>query len=192
MEPDTRFSIAHVGSLPPNRNPKILWQALSELAEADPKFRENLEIKLAGHVDQSVFDDLEQFHLTDRLNLIEYVPHEKVGLLLKESAVLLLAINNSPNAKGILTGKFFEYLAAGRPILGVGPTDGDLADILKNAEAGDIANYNDLAGIKRIVCSMYEKYLENNLFVNPKGIEKFSRKNLTAELAKILNTITHE
>ena len=187
---DQKFSIAHVGSLPPNRNPRILWQALAELSESLPKFRNYLEIKLVGKVDQSVIDDLSRLKLSDKLNLIEYVSHDKVGQLLKQSAVLLLAINNSPNAKGILTGKFFEYLAASRPILAIGPSDGDLARILKETEAGAIADYHDLEGTKRIIIAMYEKFLLNNLTINPKGIEKYSRKNLTAELATILNKIT--
>ena len=190
VEPDTKFSIAHVGSLPPNRNPKVLWEALSGLCIELPNFRDDLEIKLAGNIDQSVLDDLERLGLTSQLNRIEYVPHDQVGILLKQSAVLLLAINNSPNAKGILTGKFFEYLAASRPILAVGPADGDLAQILNDSGAGAISGYDDLEGIKQTIRSMYNKFINKELIVNPTGIGKYSRKSLTAELAIILNNIT--
>lgn len=186
---DTKFSIAHVGSLPPNRNPKVLWEALAGLCTELPGFRNNLEIKLAGNVDQSVLNDLAQFGLTSQLNRIEYVPHDQVGILLKQSAVLLLAINNSPNAKGILTGKFFEYLAAGRPILAIGPADGDLAKILNDSGAGDISGYHDLEGMKKIIRSMYDKFINKELIVNPTGIGKYSRKSLTVELAAILDNI---
>jgi glycosyltransferase involved in cell wall biosynthesis len=107
---------------------------------------------------------------------------------MRQSAILLLAINkDSPNAKGILTGKFFEYLASGRPIMAIGPTDGELARILKESEAGEIAAYDDLAKIKKIIISMYEKYLLNDLNNYPKGIERYTRRNLTSELVTILN-----
>ena len=188
--PDAKFSIAHIGSLPPNRNPKVLWEALAGLCHEIPDFRSDLEIKLAGNVDQSVLDDLERFGLIRLLNRIEYVPHDQVGNLLKQSAVLLLAINNSPNAKGILTGKFFEYLAAGRPILAIGPADGDLAQILEDSGAGAISGHEDLEGLKKTIRLMYEKYILKTLTVNPKGIDKYSRKSLTADLANILNNIT--
>ena len=107
---------------------------------------------------------------------------------MKQSAVLLLAINkDSPNAKGILTGKIFEYLASCRPIFAIGPSDGELARMLEETEAGFISEYNDLAQIKKIVVMLYEKYLSNDLINSPKGIEKYSRKNLTAVLAGVLN-----
>ena len=107
---------------------------------------------------------------------------------MKQSAILLLAINkDSPNAKGILTGKFFEYLASGRPIFAIGPSDGDLAQILEETEAGSISEYDDLAGIKKTVLMLYGKYLSSDLNNIPKGIEKYSRRNLTAELAGVLN-----
>ncbi len=109
--------------------------------------------------------------------------------LMKQSAVLLLAINDSSNSKGILTGKFFEYLAAGRPILAIGPLDGDVAQILKDSEAGVIADYHDTEQMKKIIIQLYEKYLRNDLSVLPKGIEKYSRRNLTGELTEILNKI---
>ncbi len=190
VERDTKFSIAHIGSLPPNRNPKLLWIALSRLCESIPTFRNDLEIKLVGQVDETIFADLARFNLAGQVYHISYVPHNQVSKLMKESAILLLAINNSSNAKGILTGKFFEYLASGRPVLAIGPKSGDVARILKDSAAGDIFDYDENIRIEDGVKAMYEKYLRNELNNSAKGIEKYSRKNLTAEIAAILNTIT--
>ncbi len=186
--PDTKFSVSHMGSLPPALNLNGLWQVLSELSDTLPSFRNDLEIKLVGKVDQSIIDDISAFNLSDLLTRVDYVDHDKVALLMKQTAVLLLVINkDSPNAKGILTGKFFEYLASGRPILAIGPADGDLAGILKETQAGFISEYDDLEGIKKIVLMLYAKYLDNDLTNSPKGIGKYSRKNLTSTLAEVLN-----
>jgi len=185
---DTKFSISHIGTLPPSLNLKGLWQVLSDLSELLPSFRNDLEIKLIGKVDSSVTDDISAFNLASQFTGIEYVTHDKAALLMKQSAILLLAINkDSPNAKGILTGKFFEYLASCRPILAIGPSDGDLARILEESEAGFISEYDDLEQLKKIVLRLYTKYLDHDLNNSPKGIEKYSRKNLTAALAGVLN-----
>jgi len=185
---DTKFSISHIGTLPPSLNLKGLWKVLSELSDELPHFRENLEIKLIGKVDNSITDDISAFNLADQFTKIEYVTHDKAALLMKQSAILLLAINkDSPNAKGILTGKFFEYLASGRPIFAIGPTDGDLAQILKESAAGFISEYDDWEGIKKVILMLYEKYLNNDLNNSPIGIEKYARRNLTAKLAGVLD-----
>jgi len=185
---DPKFSISHIGTLPPSLNLKGLWQVLSELSEKIPNFRNDLEIKLIGKVDNSVTDDITAFNLADQFTGIEYVTHDKAASLMKQSAILLLAINkDSPNARGILTGKFFEYLASQRPILAIGPADGDLARILEESEAGFISEYNDLEQIKKIVLMLYAKYLDNDLNIIPKGIEKYDRKNLASELAGVVN-----
>ena len=187
---DTKFSISHIGTLPPGFNLKGLWQVLSELAESLPGFKDNLEIKLIGNVDDTIISDISDLKLLKYLTLPGYVSHDCAARMMKQSAVLLLVINhNSPNAKGILTGKFFEYLASCRPILALGPTDGDLSKILEESEAGAIAEYNDLERIKTIIIEFYERYIKNDLINKDKVIEKYTRRNLTFELANILDEI---
>ena len=186
----TKFSISHIGTLPPAFNLKGLWKVLSDLCEIVPEFRNNLEIKLVGKVDSAVIEDLEQTNLNKYLTRIDYVDHNKVALLMMQSATLLLVINkDSPNSKGILTGKFFEYLASRRPILAIGPTDGDLARILDDSESGYIAKNDVINGIKDIVLSLYNRYLNNTLTISPKEIVKYTRKNLTADLSAVLDRI---
>jgi hypothetical protein len=187
---DKKFSISHIGTLPPGINLIGLWQVLSGLCETEPDFRMNLEIKLVGRVDQAVLDNLAEFNLGDCLTRMDYVAHNQVAALMKQSATLLLAINkDSPNAKGILTGKFFEYLASARPIIAIGPTDGDLARILQESEAGYIATYDDLSGIRDCILMLYNKYLSNSLTISPKEVVKYTRRNLTANLAAVLDGI---
>lgn len=187
---DKKFSISHIGTLPPGINLIGLWQVLSGLCETEQDFRMNLEIKLVGRVDQAVLDNLAEFNLGDCLTRMDYVAHNQVAALMKQSATLLLAINKeSPNAKGILTGKFFEYLASARPIIAIGPTDGDLARILQESEAGYIATYDDLTGIRNCILMLYNKYLSNSLTISPKEVVKYTRRNLTANLAAVLDGI---
>jgi hypothetical protein len=103
--------------------------------------------------------------------------------------VLLLCINNSPNAQGILTNKFFEYLSARRPILALGPLDGDAAAILKETEAGRIFAYTDTLGLKDYLLNLFNLYSQHNLNVESKYYSRFSRKNLTRELSDVLNNL---
>ncbi|GET30603.1 glycosyltransferase family 4 protein [Prolixibacter sp. SD074] len=189
-ETDEKFSIIHAGSLPPNRNPRILWKGLQELVAATPELAGSLQIKLVGKVDVSVLEDIRDHQLEPYLELVEYVPHDAVMKMLQQAQVLLLAINQTPNAKGILTGKFFEYLAACRPVLAIGPTDGDVANILNTVQAGLISDFTDEEGLKKNILTFFNRFRKGKLSVSSEGIHQYSRENLTSTLAGHLNKIT--
>lgn len=186
---DKKFSVAHIGSLVKTRNPIGLWNVLHLLVESEPDFKDDLEIKLVGKVDVSVKQSIEHFRLNNFVNKIEYLQHNEVIKTQKQSQVLLLLINNTPNAKMILTGKFFEYLAAKRPIICIGPSEGDAAKILKQTNSGLISDFNDVNGLKNNVLKYYNLFKNNKLFSESTGIENFSRKELTGKLAGLLESV---
>lgn len=186
---DKKFSIAHIGTMVKTRNPENLWQALQQLCKESDSFSKSLEIKLVGSVDASVHDALSKYQLTDKVNRIKYIPHDEVISIQKATQVLLLLINNSPNAKMVLTGKFFEYMAAKRPILCIGPKDGNAADILKKTNTGTIFDYNEVNALKKQILNYYNLYKSNQLYSDAKNIDMYSRNQLTKQLANELNTI---
>jgi glycosyltransferase involved in cell wall biosynthesis len=186
VEKDKKFSIAHIGTLVKDRNPGVLWKVLKKIISENPAFEKELEIKLVGKIDIFVKEEIEKAGLSSYVNKIEYLPHDQVILEQQKSKVLLLLVNNTKNAKGILTGKFYEYMAANVPVLAIGPVDGDLAEQIRETNVGLISGFDD------------ERALENNilnLFANQKtvrheaAVEKYSRRNLTKELAGVLSSL---
>jgi len=186
---DTKFTISHIGSINPTRNPIHLWNVLAEMIKDNPLFAKALQIILVGKVDIGVLKSIEENGLTDYLQRIEYMPHQDVMHEIQKSQVLLLLINNTPNAKGILTGKIFEYLGSGRPILSIGPEDGDAAIILKDSEAGETAGYENETKMHSILNGYFTKFSEQRLESNTENRLKYSRKVLTGEIADILNNM---
>lgn len=189
--PDSKFSIAHIGTLVSTRNPLTLWSALQELLKEDQGLASDLEIKLVGKVDYKVFESLESHGLTGFVRKIDYLPHDQVVKCQQQSRVLLLIINNTPNAGMILTGKFFEYLAARRPVLCLGPPDGDAAAILNETGAGLLAGFGDVDTMKTHIRSLYRDYREGKDFSGGRDIGKYSRKELTGRLASLLDSLAN-
>ncbi|MBN1198083.1 MAG: glycosyltransferase family 4 protein [Bacteroidales bacterium] len=187
---DHKFSIAHIGTLVSTRNPLPLWKALRNLLPLHPDLATDLEIKLIGKVDHTVAGSLEEYGLAPYTTRIPYLPHDQVIEAQRRSQVLLLIINNTPNAKMILTGKLFEYLAAGRPILCIGPPDGDAAVILNQTQAGVISDHDDIKTMEWNILNYYKKFKAGELRTNSKNTEAYSRKELTRHLANLLNRIT--
>lgn len=189
VKPDKQFTLSHIGTLNAARNPKSLWKVLGELVQFHEDISRDLRIQLIGKIDFSVTEDLEKNGLSDKLIKADYIQHNEAIIRQQSSQVLLLLINNTQNAKGVLTGKFFEYLASGRLILAVGPSDGDVAEVLRETGAGQIADFEDEQGMKSIVLNYYENYKKGELAVAVHSIEKYSRKELTERLANLLNSM---
>ncbi|HLN54105.1 MAG TPA: glycosyltransferase family 4 protein [Lentimicrobium sp.] len=186
---DIKFSIAHIGSMAKSRNPIKLWEALKDLKDSVPGFRENLIIRLIGTVDFSVLEAIRKTGLEPNLEITEYKPHNEIISFQQHSRVLLLIINDTPNAKLILPGKFFEYLASARPILCIGPEDGDAAKIIAQSGAGYVAPFNDKERITNTIKILYSNYLNNQDLNSIDKISQFSRESLSEKLASVLNTL---
>ena len=181
------FSITHLGVIGPARNAPKLWEALSETKNEIEGFGKALKIRLVGQVDQSVVENLDACGLMENTELITHVPHDQVKSIQDSSQVLLLLVNNAPNAKGILTGKLYEYLASRRPILAIGPEDGDAARLLAETNAGQVAGFQNKARMKEVVKGLFERFLKHDLPDTANaGIERYSRKALAGDYAVLL------
>jgi glycosyltransferase involved in cell wall biosynthesis len=184
------FSITHLGSMNPDRNPSILWKALSEISQENPAFKNELKIRFIGKTDLSVFESLENNGLSEHTENYKYLPHDEAISKASESAVLLLALNNTPNVMGIAPGKLYEYLALKRPILSVGPTTGDAAAIIDKANAGKTVAFNDLSSAKKVILDLYKSYKERGLKIEESSIDIYTRKTLTRQVSDLLRHIT--
>ena len=182
------FSLTHLGVVAPSRNAPVLWQALQELKNEIDGFGKALKIKFVGQVDQSVTENLTSCGLMENSEFITHVPHEEVKRLQEASQVLLLLVNNTPNAKGILTGKLYEYLASRRPILAIGPENGDAARLIQEFNAGVTIGFEDKDKMKEEINKLYQCYLKDGLPNNPiDGLEQYSRKALAGKYAVLLD-----
>ena len=157
---DIFFSITHVGMMNADRNPSDLWKILKEICLENPDFKSDLKIRLIGKIAKEVSHDLNIFDsgITEVVDYVSYAEYEKYQL---ETQVLLLCINNVPSARGIITGKIFEYLQAKRPILAIGPEDGDAAEILKNTNSGSIFGFENKQKLKQHILELYKDYKKN-------------------------------
>jgi len=187
---DKKFSLTHTGNLDKSRNSSMLWKVLSDICAENQNFKNDLQIKLAGKIDFSVLQEIENFKLNNNLINIGYLPHCEVIEEQKKSAVLLLLlIDNTSSNKGIVTGKFYEYLAAERPILAIGPPEGDVAKILNEIKAGKIIDFNDFENTKKIIIDFYNQFKNNTLQIHSENISQYSRRNLTQKYAELLNDL---
>lgn len=191
IELDSKFTMAHIGSLLTGRNPEVLWQVLAELIQENTAFKTTFELKLIGAVSDDVLKSIYNSGLKDFVSLLGYISHNDAQIQQRQSQVLLLVEIDSPETRCIIPGKLFEYMQSNRPILAFGPEKSDFKSILSETNTGMTFSYNqrEKAAIKTAVLSCFNAYQTNILHVNGVGIQKFHRKNLTQQLALILRPL---
>ena len=185
---DSKFSLAHIGSFLSERNPIILWESLTDLLKEIPNFKSHLELKLIGAVSQEVLDAISQFGLDTYLNNLGYVSHSEAVVHQRNSQVLLLIEINSEETKSIIPGKLFEYMVSNRPIIAIGPKGSDFAEIITGTNTGVFFEYSEKEKLKNTIVTYYNQFLEGKLQSYAVGLQKYSRKNLTKDLAHLINS----
>jgi hypothetical protein len=176
------FVLSHFGAFNRDRNPSALWKALGGLKKENPEFGRSLRIQLIGQTDGHILEEIETEGLKENLMLTDHMKHREGLRQISGSTLLLLPLNDAPNVRGILPGKMYEYIALRRPILAIGPADGDFADIIRKTQSGYVHDFHDVDGIRSTLLKAYVEFRENKLSVSPVAFEMFSRRNLTREI----------
>jgi len=103
--------------------------------------------------------------------------------------MLILLLNKTDNAKWILPQKFFEYLTAGVPILAIGPSRSDLADIMTGQGLGCFTDGQNKSEIETFVLSNFNGEFKFNHESAGQLLKKFSRENQAKRLANLIEEI---
>ncbi|HDZ03859.1 hypothetical protein LCGC14_0199690 [marine sediment metagenome] len=183
---DSKFTISHIGSLLSGRNPINLWKVLSELVKENLNFREKLCIRFIGVVSNEILASLKDVGLNEYIEIVGYVSHQEALAYQKTSQVLLLVEIDSQETIGIIPGKLFEYMAAKRPILGIGPENWEVAGIVKETKTGRIFDHSDDIALKNLLLSWFEQFQNGELQMVSNDIGQFSRRELTRKLVEYI------
>lgn len=183
---DEKFTISHIGSLLTDRNPSVLWEVLSQLCREITDFQKALNIQLIGVVGDGVKATLSEYDLMGYVKDFGYVSHNEVVQLQSKSQVLLLLEIDSVETRGIIPGKLFEYLNAERPILAIGPEGWEAGHMVEKLNAGASFTPKNKSELKELLLTWFKMYQLEKLSCESKGIEQFSRRELTKKLSKTI------
>lgn len=135
---DSRRHIVYTGNFyPQKRDPRVLFAAMASLFLRRPELREQMRLDIYGPSEGWVRAYVDEFGLDDVVIEHGMQPYA-VSLHAQASADALLFVDwMDPAAKGVLTGKLFEYLASERPILNISQSETtEASQIIALAGAG--------------------------------------------------------
>ena len=163
------------------RSPFFFFRAAERLVAKRPDLRQRLKIRFAGHKPHWLDEQIEEFHLQDLVEHIGYVSHEEALAFQRECDSLLITSAKVIGADDYsIAGKTFEYLVAGRPILGF-VTEGAQRDILQESGMALILDPDDAeASAERLADLLDGKVV---LAPNKRFLRSLHRRELTGRLA---------
>lgn len=180
----TEFVIGYTGTMSDQYEPWVFLKAFSNLVS---QTSDKVFLEITGTISPNIISYIERLGILDCIRINPPVPHEDIPRLLVLKSVLLLVIPRVAHADLILTGKLFEYLAARRPIILIGPEDGDAAAIVKECMAGASFGWDAESELTGHLLELKSQHDKGILFI-PKNenLNRYSRKNQALEISKIL------
>jgi glycosyltransferase involved in cell wall biosynthesis len=184
--PAPRFRITHTGSFFGRRDPRPFLQALHD-SELD------IVARFVGDFRPSDREWARRLGLDDRLELIPYAPRSTALELQRDSEALLLLVPDADGrGRGVLSGKVFEYLAAGRPILAAVPPDGAAASLIRETGAGVVVDPEDVAGMRDALTDLHARHLNGGLpavDLSEQQRAQLSRRARVEEMAALIREV---
>ena len=183
--PTDCLRIVHTGTITELYHLDALLTALAATAAAHPAVP--LRLRFVGQVSQQLRAQIAAAGLGAITEYRPFVPHRESVRELLAASVLLMAIPDVPRNLGILPGKLFEYLAARKPILCIGPAGSDADLILRECHAGQALPYADLELMQATLAQLAQQWLTNpNLDLTDSHFGHYSRRAQAGRLAELL------
>ena len=184
--PSDRFRITHTGSFFGRRDPRPFLQAFADSGL-------DVVARFLGDFRDADREWAEGLGLGDRLELLPYAPRAESLALQRDSEALLLLIPEAGGrGKGVLSGKVFEYVAVGRPILAAVPPDGAAADLIRETDAGVVASPDDPGAIGTALAELHARWRDDGLpdvELSPEWRDRLSRRTRVEEMAALLREV---
>jgi glycosyltransferase involved in cell wall biosynthesis len=195
---EDKFYITYTGRLLSTemRNPELLFQAVERLAlekMIDPelfKVRWFMDGKSVSIIEKEV---RKYPVIKDYMSYHGYMAANEIPRVLNSSAILLILTNKADDKgpKGVMTTKFFEYLAVEKPVLCVRGDEGCLEEVINKTKSGLSAHHVD--EVYDFIKQHFENWKSGKSIINlsdKEEIRKFSREEQTRQFIEIFKRIT--
>ena len=180
-----KFTLVYIGTLSRGRSLKVFGEALNRLVSKNIIKKNDLEIVFYGTEQNLIEESFGYQALSDSIKHYNWSPANAVAIAQRNATLLL-----HTTLPGIITGKIMEYLGVRRPIITTPGDELTINRLFKTTNAGIVCP--DVPSSELIFRDCYNEWKESGT-VKYQGIEteieKFSYKNLSGQMAGLLDKI---
>lgn len=180
QDKDEAFRVVYTGTLSSLYNFQPMFRAVAECAKTTL-----ISCEIYGKIHSDIQEEL--LEIWPSFQFLGEVKHAEVNEKQQRADLLVMAIADVPNAEHVVSGKLFEYLKSGNPILCMGPKNGDAAKIIEQCAAGQTfgrSEENEMCDFIRRMAEL--KKLGTPIQPNQNEIAQFSREALAQKISALL------
>lgn len=168
-------------------SPYYLLHAVKKVLERNPQL--GIHVYLTRTLGNPYAEELvDSLGLKDHVDLLGNLPHAEGVALMKEADLLFLPLGRPKDgiAMGAASGKIFEYLASGTPILAAVPT-GECANIISRTRSGYVVDPVDTNGMSKLLETLTIQHSQGGTAHDPdwEAIRCYERRVLTRQLVGV-------
>jgi glycosyltransferase involved in cell wall biosynthesis len=191
LQTNCRFTIAYVGSFYRSISPATFLQGVADFIGKQGLSPADIVVRVAGQTGPELATEVQQAGMENFVDVLGYVQHSTAVRVMRGADVLALIVPDVRRSEAIVTGKVFEYLASGNPILALAPT-GAARDLALRSGRAVCADPEDAAAVCRALCEMYQSWERGGPVTQGKerlDLEQYSSLATTRQLARVLNAV---
>lgn len=185
-----RFTMVYSGLLySEERSIEPILKSVKVLIDSNKIHSEEILIRFVGNSTQEHIRLISQYDMKDNVELYNYVDLESSNQVAIDGDMLLCFVGNQDKYKGVYTGKIFNYLRTGVPILALAPKGGVVDRVLEETGQGHTYLSTDIDGISQYIEETYSKWRNSKekKYYRHDKIVQYERRNLTRHLADVFN-----
>ncbi|WP_428397803.1 glycosyltransferase [Marinobacter salarius] len=190
--PDGPFRIVYTGMIyEGHRDPTPLLDSLVRLHGANKLGAGEVTIDFYGARVDLVRRLAQNEQYSPFIRIMGHVNRNEALFAQLSADLLLLLESPAPEARGVLTGKLFEYMAAGKPILCVGSRpEYEIGKVLQRTGTGRVFGPDEFQYLDDVLLETFSgKGMQDEYFPRIEEIVKFSRKRQSLELLHVLTKL---
>ena len=178
-------ALVYAGNFYEARSARPVIQGLIDLEQSSEGYDFPLTLHVFGQIDPLAQALLRDHPLPER-RLKCYPRHSaaEIGAIMRGAEGLLLLIGNQHGHKVALSGKVWDYLAAGTPIIGLGPSGAAAQSLIQDHQLGMWVDSDDREGIIDLL-----KAFSRGEVAAPQteGLSRFHARHMSAAIAALLD-----
>lgn len=188
----TPIVISYTGTIYAGRsNPYSLFMALHQLEKKGVIKKGDIVVNFYGSMIGNLADVVELADASDWVNIKGHLSHLEIRQVQQNSDLLLFLESGDSNAKGVLTGKLFEYMISGTPILAIGISkEGSAAAFIEESSTGVVLKDN-VEEIVTFLSTLLEEKCIRYFKPNVHFITQFSREKQSLKLLEEMKKMLH-